>query len=454
MSKISAAKKFREFFSRAAVESLYSTKVLGTRAIGLDRVDSNNFATKNAAEISLISQKALTGTYKFTKYKEKLISKGFGKPPRQLSIPTIRDRLTLKIICEYLFAIFPESKPSLPQEKIEELRKAIDSGNYTHFIKIDLRDFYPSIDHKLLISKLGKRIRIAPFRKLISDALKNPTVPETNTKNSAPVTSGVAQGLSISNVLAEIFMLGVDEKIRSLAPVCFRFVDDIIILTDSTASSVYEDVRKILRKNKLNPHPLDAIGSKTKIGKISDGLEFLGYSLRPKTVSIRRSSILGFEGSLVDVFSDYKHRFRNAKNISEKETALARFRWALNLKLTGCIYKNQRFGWVFYYSQINDLSVLRRIDNTVGMLFKRFGIATPPNPKRALKTFYESKRTDKDSHWYIPNYDSMTTQKMKNFLMEIGQKVEDLPDAEIHFAFHRLIRRATRSLEKDIASLS
>lgn len=454
MAKISAANKFRESFAKTAIETVYNTKVLGTRAIGLDRVDSNNFAAKNAAEISLISQKVLSGTYKFTKYKEKLISKGVGKPPRQLSIPTIRDRLTLKIICQYLFAIFPESKPTLPQEKIEELRNAIDSGKYTHFIKIDLRDFYPSISHKLLLSKLRKRIRIEPFRKLISDALKNPTVSEGNTKNPEPVLNGVAQGLSISNVLAEIFMLSIDESIRGLAPVCLRFVDDIIILTDSDANQVYEEVYRVLRKNKLNPHPLSAPGSKTKIGKISEGIEFLGYSLRPKTVSIRKSSILSFEGSLVDVFSDYKHRIKNARNISEKETALARFRWSLNLKLTGCIYKNQRFGWIFYYSQINDLSVLRRIDNTIGMLFKRFGIVAPPNPKRALKAFYESKRTDKDSHWYIPNYDSMTTPKMKNFLIEIGQKVEDFPDHEINLAFHRLIRRATRSLEKDIASLS
>ncbi|CAM3682141.1 reverse transcriptase domain-containing protein [Polaromonas hydrogenivorans] len=454
MIKINAAKKFREHFSETSIKSVYETKILGTRAIGLDRVDAHNFASKLAAETTLISKKVLASTYRFTKYKEKLISKGAGKSPRQLSIPTIRDRLTLKILCDYLFTVFPKSKPHLPQELIGDLRNAIDSNKYSYFIKIDLKDFYPSINHKLLLSKLYKRVRIAPFRNLINSALENPTVPETNTKSTAANSQGVAQGLSISNVLAEIFMMDIDEKIGGLAPICVRFVDDIIILTNAEPVAVCKDVCEILRKAKLNPHPLDALGSKTQVGQVSNGLDFLGYSLRPKTVSVRRSSLTNFESSLVSVFTEYKHRFRNAKDVAEKDSALARFRWALNLKLTGCIYKNQRFGWVFYYSQINDLSVLRRIDNTVSLLCKRFDVTVPPNPKRALKAFYESKRTDKESHWYIPNYDCITVAKMRKFLTEIGYKVGGFPDIEVGFIFHRLVRRATRSLEKDVASFS
>lgn len=417
-------------------------------------MDSQNFDGNNAREIALISRKVLSGEYRFTKYKEKLISKGLGKSPRQLSIPTIRDRLTLKLLCEYLFEVFPESKPSLPQDKIEKLKKAVDGGDHTHFIKIDLKDFYPSINHKLLISKIRKRIRLEEFRTLFIAALESPTVSESNIKGASKVEQGVAQGLSISNVLAEIFMMDVDSKIKEVAPVFFRFVDDLIVLTDSNPREIFAKINSILRTSKLNPHPIDSIGSKTKIGKISDGLEFLGYAIKPHKVSVRKSSVINFEGSLVDAFSEYKHRLRNAKNAKEQEAALVRFRWNLNLKITGCIYKNQRFGWVFYYSQINDLSILRRVDNTIELLFNRFKIAKPPNPKRLLKAFYESKRTDKESHWYIPNYDFLSIEKKKKFLTGIGQKIDELPDREVDYVFHRLIRRATRSLEKDVLSFS
>ncbi|RYF34267.1 MAG: hypothetical protein EOO38_29620, partial [Cytophagaceae bacterium] len=124
-SKINAAKEFRTTFGKQNVQRIYESKVSGTRAIGLDRVDGKNFEKKSASEISLISCKVLDGKYRFTKYKEKLISKGAYKAPRRLSIPTIRDRLTLKILSDYLFKIFPHAKPSLPQQKIEILRAGI-----------------------------------------------------------------------------------------------------------------------------------------------------------------------------------------------------------------------------------------------------------------------------------------------------------------------------------------
>jgi RNA-directed DNA polymerase len=454
VAKVAAAQTFRKFFSLTTVAATYADKVAGTRAIGLDRVDARNFAAKVAPEILLISKKVLAGTYLFTKFKQKLVSRGAGKAPRILSIPTIRDRVTLRVLCDFLFVIFPEAKPALPQKKIDDLQKAIDTGGYENFVKIDLRDFYPSLDHKLILSRLRTRVRLSEFIALIRAAITTSTVAEANAKPMAPNVCGVAQGLSISNVLAEIFMIEVDKKISALAPVYFRYVDDILILTNANPATVCAEVCQILRKSRLHPHPLGAPHSKTRVGKVADQIDFLGYSLRPKTVSVRESSVLSFEGTLVDVFTEYKHRLRMAKDAAEKAIHLARFRWALNLKLTGCIYKEQRFGWVFYYSQINDLSVLRRIDHTVRLLLKRFNIDIPPNPKRTLKAFYESKRTAKDTHWYIPNYDLMTVPRMRKFLSELGYKVDNFPDQEVTFVFGRLVRRATRGLEKDVANMS
>ncbi len=455
MSKLEPARAFRDCYSEASIATTYASRVAGTRAIGLDKVDASNFRDRSIEEAGLISKKVLGGTYRFTKFKEKLVSKGAGKNPRQLSIPTIRDRLTLKIVCQFLFEVFPEAKPELPQEKINLLRNAIDAGTHQHFIKIDLKDFYPSINHKLMLSRLHKRVRYPQFRKLISAALENPTVPENHVKASSKNACGVAQGLSISNVLAEIFMLDIDAEIKKIAPIYFRYVDDIILLVNETPELICEQICKVLKKSKLNPHPLSDPGSKTQVGRVSDGLDFLGYSLKPAQVSVRKSSVINFESSLVEAFTEYKHRLRIARSPLEKESALQRFRWALNLKITGCIYKNQRFGWIFYYSQITDLGVLRRLDNTVRLLCDRFKIDVPPNPKRLLKAFYESKRAEKDSHWYIPNYDSMTIPKMRSFLDSVGfSSVGSYPDNEVEFTFHRLVRGATRRLEKDISNVS
>jgi RNA-directed DNA polymerase len=451
---IRPAEKFRQAFKKNSIELSYNTKVLGTKSIGIDKVNSHNFELRLDAECELICQKVLSGQYKFTKFKEKLISKGAGKSPRQLSIPTIRDRLTLRILCDYLFTVFPAAKPELPQKKITLLRNSIDSGKFTHFVKIDLQDFYPSIDHTLLITKLRRKIRIPEFKKLIESAITNPTVSEANTRHGKIQARGVAQGLSVSNVLAEVFMLDIDDGLNSIAPVCIRYVDDILLLTNGDPSAVLQEALKLLKKQKLNPHAPGVPDSKTITGQLSEGLNFLGYQLSPNQVSVKPGNILGFESSIVTVFSEYKHRLRNCKTEADKDSAFARFRWALNLKLTGCIYKNQRFGWVFYYSQINDLRILRRIDNTVEKLLSRFEIKTPPFPKKLLKAFFESKRRDKLTHRYIVNYDNLTSVKMAELLKEIGIDVTGLSAVEVSKRFHKLIRHATRKLEKDVSSVS
>ena len=449
-----AAKQFRTRFSQSGLVETYLSRVSLARAIGLDRVDAKNFSSRLGAEAKLISEKILSGKFQFTKYKEKLISKGAGKFPRVLSIPTIRDRLVHRALCDYLFEVFPEAKPDLPQTKVDLITAAIDSGAHKYFVKIDLKDFYPSIPHDRLLSRLRSRARLPQFVSLVGKAIRTPTVPESNTDVAHSPDRGVPQGLSISNVLAEIYMLGIDRKIRSVAPAYFRFVDDIVVLTDSEPEKLCRDICDILRAAKLTPHRIGDAGSKTRVGELGKGFDFLGYSIRPKRISIREGSIRGFEGSLVGVFTEYKHRLRAAVTPADKEAYHRRFLWLLNLRITGCIFREKRYGWIFYFSQINDLSVLRRIDNTINLLLKRFKVAIPPRPKRALKSFYEAKRVDKTAHLYIPNYDAMTPPKMRKFLMELGFKVDSLPDLEVLIAFNKVIRRATRRLEEDISHIS
>ena len=111
MAKLSAARAFREKFSPNGIANTYSKRLSDSRAVGLDRVDASNFVARLSSEIDLISKKALAGTYEYTKYKEKLVSRGADKAPRQLAIPTIRDRVTLRALCDYLFEVYPEARP-------------------------------------------------------------------------------------------------------------------------------------------------------------------------------------------------------------------------------------------------------------------------------------------------------------------------------------------------------
>ncbi|MFP5006637.1 reverse transcriptase domain-containing protein [Acinetobacter pittii] len=145
----------------------------------------------------LINKKVTNNTYKISKYKLKLISKGKNKIPRDLYIPTIRDRLLLRVINDFLLTIYSEDiNQKLPQTVVREVKEQLSSKNYDTYLKIDIQSFYPSINKEILVNIIKRRRKSNTFIRLINQSL--------NPKNLKDINSieGVPQGLSISNTLA------------------------------------------------------------------------------------------------------------------------------------------------------------------------------------------------------------------------------------------------------------
>lgn len=90
----SAARSFKKRFSSKNLQTIYNDKIKESGSIGIDRIRPSTFEKNSKTEIALIVRKVSKGNYKFTAYKEKLISKGAYSYPRQISIPTVRDRIT------------------------------------------------------------------------------------------------------------------------------------------------------------------------------------------------------------------------------------------------------------------------------------------------------------------------------------------------------------------------
>lgn len=106
---MSAARSFKKLFARKSLLRVYAEKIKNSGAIGLDRTRPAKLDAKLNGELELIIQKVHQGKYRFTAYKEKLILKGATSLPRQISIPTARDRIVLRALCECLAEVYPES---------------------------------------------------------------------------------------------------------------------------------------------------------------------------------------------------------------------------------------------------------------------------------------------------------------------------------------------------------
>lgn len=454
---MSAAHSFKKHFGRKNLLRIYTDKIKHSGAIGLDRSRPASLDSRLKDELDHIIQKVQLGKYRFTAYKEKLILKGAGSSPRQISIPTARDRIVLRALCECLADVFPQAKLTLPQVVIDSLKAALASGDYADYAKIDLKNFYPSIPHHLIRKAINKKIRKPELKQLIEDAISTPTVPESKGRKDTPnPTIGVPQGLAVSNLLAEIALQDIDFAFKARPGIWYkRYVDDILILApEGKAMTTAKELITELEGLELDPHDFGD-ESKSKVASLAEPFNFLGYQIDGSSVLIRHESILRFESSIAKIFTAYRHKLASARSHADKERAEAYCQWKLNLRITGCIFEGKRLGWVAYFSQITTTAQLRSVNHTIRKLNDRFCPRGEVRPKSLIKTFYELQRGTAGKHRYIPNFDELDTgQKRKVLAIWLGAEAQALSDAEVERRFAIKVSKAVRELEEDIAHTS
>jgi len=456
---MSAAKIFAGEFTQDSLHNIYDEYISITSAIGVDRLSRTAFEQRLNSEVALIAGKAHEGTYRFSQYKEKLISKGAEKLPRVISIPTYRDRITLRALCNVLKKSFDSQlNVRLPQHTVSELRVGLANGNYNHFLKLDVSNFYPSIDHTILRTALKRKIRKTELHQLISSAIESPTVafPDRSKPKS---DRGVPQGLAISNILAEIYLSKFDTWAKNIPNVgYFRYVDDIFFLVKNDPVPLFESIKlRLFDQLGLKVHELGNSG-KSVSGLVADKFHFLGYEFKHGKARVKIDSMHRIEASLAKILTTYKYKCAASQataNAFERSNLLAKAAkicaWRLNLRITGCLFDDVRRGWVFYFSQIDDEAIaqLHHLDKTLRVLARRFAF-DPKDLKSFVRTFHESKRSNL-SHRYIPNFDATSVAEQRDILEMYGMEgVATMTDVQVTRAFKRRIRKETSQLEQDI----
>lgn len=314
-------------------------------ASGVDNLSQKQFWPRLNDEIPLISRKVLDGNYYFTKYKLQLISKGRGKVPREISIPTIRDRIALRALCDFLVERHKKVVSfELPQNMVREVKDEIGSGKWTGFIKLDVANFYPSILHQELLKRLRKRIRNPEIIEFIERAITTPTVSRSK-KTDKKIIQGVPQGLSISNILAAIYLVNIDRYFSELSSVTYRrYVDDILILCQySDAHNIADEIIRRFRRIGLRIYDPSKSPEKSRIGQIDERLSYLGYQFEGRKISPREGSVEKLKESLVSIFTSYKYSREGNENF---------LLWRLNLRITGCVFQKKAKGWMFFFPKL------------------------------------------------------------------------------------------------------
>jgi Retron-type reverse transcriptase len=447
---MSASIEFRKIFRPNELKNIFYSQLIHKSAKGIDGINIKVFESSLDKNIQNIIKKSLNGTYKFSFYKEKLITKGQKKFPRVISIPTIRDKLILKALTSVLNSVFGNKVPHLHNviNSVVEIKKL---NKYDVVMKMDVVDFYPSVLHKNLFSILSKKIKKQEITTLLFNAITKPTVDTPPRKVGITTTQtitdkGVPQGLPISNILANIYMLPIDEKYgqkKSFA--YFRYVDDILLFCKKGKElQIKQNIKNDLNKIGLEIHGEDE-PSKNFTREIVGGFEYLGYKFNGECISVRESSIDNIRQSLLKIFTYYKYSHANLKQIE----------FLLNMRITGCKFNDTKYGWLFYFSQINDIKLLGSLDTFVKRQLVRFNISpTQMHPKKFIKTFHEMTKNLSQTN-YIPDYDKIEIIEQKEILMDaFGRNTDGMSDKQINKLFRQKIFQKVYDLERDLSRIS
>ncbi len=157
--------------------------------------------------------------------------------------------------------------------------------------------------------------------------------------------------------------------------------------------------------------------------------------------------------------------FRNNYNVTIKK-----YKWInddayknifienLNEKITGAISETKRYGWLFYFLEINDNALLHRMDRIIDSLFERideFGNKRPGSLKRLARAYFEAKYNSHGN--YIHNYNLyVTTEEKIKYLNKIGKlnPESSYTKEDIDHIFEKTKIQNLLYLEKDIGEIS
>jgi RNA-directed DNA polymerase len=461
LKAITETEFFEQLFSPEALFRTFTDGFATSNGKGVDRLNGFQFAFRASAELSIASRKCLAGTYRFAPYLEVLKTKGRAKPPRIIGIPIVRDRVVLSHLNRFLAAMYPERVPrNVAATYVRRISEglALKPIGDTWVCTTDIQTFYDSIERQRLMSLLRRRIQCNPAISLIEHALLAPTVPK-NTRRKRHgdfrAKTGVPQGLAISNILASIYMQPIDDAMTDYDVSYFRYVDDVLMYgSHEHVHAAFKSLGGRLKRRGLGLHPLSS--GKSQIEELAKPFGYLGYVFEGKEITVRDSTVERFIQSVAAKFSDFKHnkarRLDKFKYLDEKRL-MEIFLMELNERITGAVKDKKRYGWIAYFSQITDISLLHQLDHSIRGLFCRldeFGNHAPDGLRSLRRAYWEMKFNPNGG--YVRDYDKFVTRAQKlDFLVARGRvgPGEALTDEQIDARYDTYVQRNLAAMLAD-----
>ena len=149
---------------------------------------------------------------------------------------------------------------------------------YRFVMRTDVKGYYESIDHFLLMDQLANHIKDKLILNLLWQYLHRMVEQGGLYKE---IQRGISRGCPLSPLIGAFFLSRLDEQFQHDGIFYVRYMDDILILASTRwkLRRAVKTLNETFTALKLVKHP-----NKTFIGRIEKGFDFLGYSISPNSL--------------------------------------------------------------------------------------------------------------------------------------------------------------------------
>jgi len=306
IDKVSSAKNLSASWAKVAKSD---------GAPGVDRTTVDQYEKDVEANLAWLSQRLRTDQYRPQPIRRTWIPKADGTM-RPLGVPTVSDRIVQGAIRHVIEPLFEKEfadgsfgfRPGRGcKDALRRVEQLLASG-YRHVVDADLKSYFDTIPHDLLMKQVQERVADGRVLQLIRLFL------EANIMEGLDQwtpTAGAPQGAVLSPLLSNIYLNPLDHHLAGKGYEMVRYADDFVILckSEQAAQEALEQVKRWTAQAGLSLHP-----DKTRlVDAATEGFEFLGFRFEKGRRWPREKSILKLREAI-------RKRTRRTSGVSLKVT--------------------------------------------------------------------------------------------------------------------------------------
>lgn len=270
-------------------------------AAGIDKISIQMYESNLTENLLSLMRELKQGTYQPIPLRRVHIPKG--KKTRPIGIPSVKCRVAQEVIRRLINSTFESRFHDNSfgfrngrncHQAVERLLQYARMG-YRYVVDVDIKGFFDNIPQHLILESVYAKISDGNILKLIKKFLNSGVLEEGKIK---PTLKGTCQGGVISPLLSNIILDHLDWFLEEQRIFFVRYADDFVMLckTEAEAEKALDLVRTYLKNMELEDSP-----EKTKICHFSNGFDFLGFTIKNRSIQMRTKSMEKFQNSIRDI---------------------------------------------------------------------------------------------------------------------------------------------------------